>query len=429
LTLPRFNALTYNLMAERRVVITGMGVVTPIGNDLETVWSNLKNGVSGIRTIDAFDTTGYDCKIGGQVRDFDPKLFFKNPKDVRRTDRFTHLGMAAAKMAMADSGIDVDNLKERDRFGVIVSTGIGGLKTLQDQLQILVTRGPGRNSPFTIPMLISNMAGGVISMEFDLRGPNLCIVTACATSNNAIGESWRIIKSGDADIFLAGGAEASIVEIGIAGFSAMKALSTRNDEPERASRPFDRDRDGFVMSEGAGVVVVEELEHARARGAKIYCEITGYGVSADAYHMTAPPPDGEGAARAMKLALDHARISPEQVDYINAHATSTDIGDICETRAIKQIFGENAYKVSISATKSMTGHLLGGAGGIEMAACALAIRDSVIPPTINLENPGEECDLDYTPNVAREKKVRIALNNSFGFGGHNATLVASAFEG
>jgi 3-oxoacyl-[acyl-carrier-protein] synthase II len=416
-------------MAERRVVITGMGVVTPIGNDLETFWLNLKNGVSGIHTIDAFDATGYDCRIGGQVRDFDPKRFFKNPKDVRRTDRFTHLAMAAAKMAMADSGIDVGNLQQRDRFGVIVSTGIGGLKTLQDQLQILLTKGPGRNSPFTIPMLIGNMAGGVISMEFDLRGPNLCIVTACATSNNAIGESWRIIKSGDADIFLAGGAEASIVEIGVAGFSAMKALSTRNDEPERASRPFDRDRDGFVISEGAGVVVVEELEHAKARGAKIYCEITGYGVSADAYHMTAPPPDGEGAARAMKLALEHARISPEQVDYINAHATSTDIGDLCETRAIKQIFREYAYRVSISATKSMTGHLLGGAGGIEMAACALAIRDSVIPPTINLENPGEECDLDYTPNVAREKKVGIALNNSFGFGGHNATVVASAFEG
>jgi 3-oxoacyl-[acyl-carrier-protein] synthase II len=416
-------------MPERRVVITGMGVVTPLGNGVETFWSNLKNGVSGIATIDAFDTSGYDCKIGGQVRDFDPKLFFKNPKDVRRTDRFTHLAMAAAKMAVADSGIDIDNLKERDRFGVIVSTGIGGLKTLQDQLQILVTKGPGRNSPFTIPMLISNMAGGVISMEFDLRGPNLCIVTACATSNNAIGESWRIIKFGDADIFLAGGAEASIVEIGVAGFSAMRALSKRNDEPERASRPFDRGRDGFVMSEGSGVVVVEELEHARARGAKIYCEITGYGVSADAYHMTAPPPDGEGAARAMKMALDHARISPEQVDYINAHATSTDIGDLCETRAIKQIFGEHAHKVSISATKSMTGHLLGGAGGIEMAACVLAIRDSVIPPTINLENPGDECDLDYTPNVAREKKVRVALNNSFGFGGHNATLVASAFEG
>src|SRR6266705_559705 len=416
-------------MPERRVVITGMGVVTPLGNGLETFWSNLKNGVSGIATIDAFDTSGYDCKIGGQVRVFDPKQFFKNPKDVRRTDRFTHLAMAAAKKAMADSGIDISNLKQRDRFGVIVSTGIGGLKTLQDQLKILLTKGPGRNSPFTIPMLISNMAGGVISMEFGLRGPNLCIVTACATSNNAIGESWRIIKFGDADIFLAGGSEASIVTIGMAGFSAMKALSKRNDEPERASRPFDRDRDGFVIGEGAGIVVVEELEHARARGAKIYCELTGYGLSSDAYHMTAPPPDGAGAVRAMQLALEHARVSPDQVDYINAHATSTDIGDLCETRAIKQVFGEQAYKVSISSTKSMTGHLLGGAGGIEMAACALAIRDSVIPPTINLENPGEGCDLDYTSNVAREKKVRVALNNSFGFGGHNATLVATAFTG
>ena len=415
-------------MTERRVVITGLGLLTPVGNDVETFWSNLTNGVSGIHTIDAFDTAAYDCKIGGQVRGFDPKPFFKNPKDVRRTDRFTHLSMGAARLALDDSGIDVANLKDRNRFGVIVSTGIGGLKTLQDQLTILLTKGPTRNSPFTIPMLISNMASGVISMEFNLRGPNLCIVTACATSNNAIGESWRIIKFGDADIFLAGGSEASIVEIGLAGFSAMKALSTRNDEPGRASRPFDRDRDGFVMSEGAGIVVVEELEHAKARGAKIYCELTGYGVSADAYHMTAPPPDGEGAARAMQMALDHARLSPGQVDYINAHATSTDIGDICETRAIKKVFGDDAYKVAISSTKSMTGHLLGGAGGIEMAACALAIRDSVIPPTINLENPGEECDLDYTPKVAREKKVRVALNNSFGFGGHNATLVATAFE-
>jgi 3-oxoacyl-[acyl-carrier-protein] synthase II len=413
---------------DRRVVITGLGSVSPLGNDVETFWSNLKNGVSGIHAIDAFDTSAYDCRIGGQVRDFDPKPVFKNPKDVRRTDRFTQLAMAAAKMAVTDSGIDIENLERRDRFGVIVSTGIGGLKTLQEQLTILLTKGPSRNSPFTIPMLISNMATGIISMEFNLRGPNLCIVTACATSNNAIGESWRIIKFGDADVFLAGGSEASIVEIGLAGFSAMKALSTRNDEPERASRPFDRDRDGFVMSEGAGVVVVEELEHAKARGAKIYCELTGYGVSADAYHMTAPPPDGQGAARAMQLALEHARISPDQVDYINAHATSTDIGDICETRAIKQVFGDTAYKVAISSTKSMTGHLLGGAGGVEMAACALAIRDGVIPPTINLENPGEECDLDYTPNVAREKKVRVVLNNSFGFGGHNATLVATAFE-
>ena len=415
-------------MVDRRVVITGLGAITPVGNDVETFWSNLKNGVSGIHKIDAFDPSGYDCQIGGQVRGFDPKPFFKNPKDVRRTDRFAQLAMAAAKMAVEDSGIDVANLKRRDRFGVLVSSGIGGLKTLQDQLTILLTKGPSRNSPFTIPMLISNMASGLISMEFDLRGPNISIVTACATSNNAIGESWRIIKFGDADIFLAGGSEASIVEIGLAGFSAMKALSTRNDEPERASRPFDRDRDGFIMSEGAGIVVVEELEHAKARGAKIYCEITGYGLSADAYHMTAPPPNGEGAARAMQMALDHARISPDQVDYINAHATSTDIGDLCETRAIKQVFGDHAYKLSISSTKSMTGHLLGGAGGTEMAVCALAIRDSVVPPTINLENPGEECDLNYTPNIARERGVRIALNNSFGFGGHNATLIATAYE-
>ena len=415
-------------MTDRRVVITGLGLATPVGNDVDTFWSNLKNGVSGIRRIDAFDPKAYDSKIGGQVRNFDPKPFFKNPKDVRRTDRFSQLAMAAASLALEDSGIDVANLTHRDRFGVLVSSGIGGLKTLQDQLTILLTKGPSRNSPFTIPMLLSNMASGLISMEFDLRGPNMCIVTACATSNNAIGESWRIIKFGDADIFLAGGSEASIVEIGLAGFSAMRALSTRNDEPERASRPFDRDRDGFVVSEGAGILVVEELEHAKARGAKIYCELTGYGVSADAYHMTAPPPEGEGAARAMQMALNHAQLSPDQVDYINAHATSTDIGDICETRAIKKVFGEHAHKVAISSTKSMTGHLLGGAGGIEMAACALAIRDSVIPPTINLENPGEECDLDYTPNVAREKKVRVALNNSFGFGGHNATLVATAFE-
>lgn len=413
---------------DRRVVITGLGVVTPVGNDVKTFWANLRNGVSGIRRIDAFDTTDYDSKIGGQVRDFDPKPFFKNPKDARRTDRFSQLAMAAAKMALEDSGIDVANYKQRDRFGVLVSSGIGGLKTLQDQLTILLTKGPSRTSPFTIPMLLSNMASGLISMEFDLRGPNLCVVTACATSNNSIGEAWRIIKFGDADVFLAGGCEASIVEIGLAGFSAMKALSTRNDEPERASRPFDRDRDGFVVSEGAGVVVVEELEHARARGAKIYCEITGYGVSADAYHMTAPPPDGEGAARSMQRALEQARLAPEQVDYINAHATSTDIGDICETRAIKQVFGTHAYKLAISSTKSMTGHLLGGAGAVEMAVCALAIRDSVIPPTINLENPDKECDLDYTPNVARERKVRVALNNSFGFGGHNATLVAAAFE-
>jgi 3-oxoacyl-[acyl-carrier-protein] synthase II len=415
-------------MNDRRVVITGMGVITPVGNDLETFWSNLRNGVSGIRLIKTFDTAAYDCRIAGEVRDFDPKPFFKNPKDVRRTDRFAQLAVAAAKMAMKDSGIELGKTR-RDRFGVIVSSGIGGLRTLEDQHTILLTKGPSRNSPFTIPMLISNMASGVISMEFGLEGPNLCIVTACATSNNAIGESWRMIKFGDADVFLAGGCEASIVHIGLAGFGAMKALSTRNDEPERASRPFDRDRDGFVMSEGAGVVVVEELEHAKARGAKIYCELSGYGLSADAYHMTAPPPDGGGAVRAMQSALDHAGVSAEQVDYINAHATSTGLGDISETHAIKKVFGDHAKKVPISSTKSMTGHLLGGAGAVELAACALSIRDSVIPPTINLENPDPECDLDYTPNTAREKRVRVALNNSFGFGGHNATLLATAFEG
>jgi 3-oxoacyl-[acyl-carrier-protein] synthase II len=336
--------------------------------------------------------------------------------------------MGATKSAMRDSGIDLDKVN-CDRFGVLVSSGIGGLKTLEDQHSALVNKGPGRVSAFTIPMLISNMASGLISMEFGLRGPNMCIVTACATSNNAIGEAWRIIKFGDADIFLAGGSESSIIPVGLAGFGAMKALSTRNDEPQRASRPFDVDRDGFVMGEGAGVMVVEELEHAKARGAKIWCELSGYGLSGDAYHMTAPPPDGEGAARAMKMALDHAGVGPANVDYVNAHATSTGLGDICETRAIKAVFGEHAKNgLSISSTKSMTGHLLGGAGAVEMAVCALAIRDGKIPPTINLENPDPECDLDYTPNVAREKKVRVAVNNSFGFGGHNATLVAIEYK-
>ena len=410
-------------MNDRRVVITGMGVVTPLGSELELFWDNLLKGRSGIGRITRFDTADYDCRIAGEVRDFEPRNVFNNPKDVKRTDRFTQMAMGAAKMAMKDSGIDMEKTN-RERFGVIVSSGIGGLKTLEDQHSALVNKGPSRVSAFTIPMLISNMASGLISMEFGLQGPNMCIVTACATSSNAIGESWRIIKFGDADIFLAGGSEASIIPIGLGGFSAMKALSTRNDEPERASRPFDRDRDGFVMGEGAGVVVVEELGHAKARGAKIYCELTGYGLSGDAYHMTAPPPDGEGAARAMKMALEHASIRPEQVDYVNAHATSTDLGDICETRAIKTVFGDHAKNgLSISSTKSMTGHLLGGAGAVEMAICALVIRDSIIPPTINLENPGDECDLDYTPNKAREKKVRVAVNNSFGFGGHNATLV------
>src|SRR5438309_8888245 len=412
----------------RRVVITGMGAITPLGNDVETFWSNLKNGVSGIHTIESFDTSAYDCRIGGEVRGFDPKTVFKNPKDVRRTDRFAQLAMAAAKMAMTDSAIEMAN-ENPNRFGVLVSSGIGGLKTLEDQYSILLSKGPKRVSAFTIPMLISNMASGLISMEFGLRGPNMCIVTACATSNNAIGESWRMIKFGDADVFLAGGSEAAIIPIGLAGFGAMKALSTRNDEPARASRPWDRDRDGFVIGEGAGVVVVEELERAKKRNAKIYCELVGYGLSADAYNMTAPPPDGIGAARAMQLALDHAKLSIDDVDYITAHATSTGLGDVAEARAIKTVFRSRVKDVSISSTKSMTGHLLGGAGAIETAACALSIRDGVIPPTINLENPDHECDLDFTANVAKERKVRVALNNSFGFGGHNATLVVREFSG
>src|SRR3954466_11947469 len=408
---------------DRRVVITGMGVITPIGNELDTFWRNLQNGVSGIRKITAFDTSAYDCQIAGEVRDFEPKNYFNNPKDVRRTDRYTHLAMAAAKMAMQDSGVDMEKMN-RHRFGAIISSGIGGLKPLEDQHTVLLTKGPSRVSAFTIPMLISNMASGLISMEYGLQGPNFCIVTACATSNNAIGESWRMIKFGDADVFLAGGSEAAIIPIGLAGFGAMKALSTRNDEPEHASRPWDRDRDGFVIGEGAGVVVVEELERAKKRNAKIYCELVGYGLSADAHHMTAPPHDGGGAAHAMELALEHAQLSVDQVDYINAHATSTGLGDVAETRAIKMVFGERARSVSISSTKSMTGHLLGGAGAVEMAACALAIRDGVIPPTINLEKQDPECDLDYTANVAKERKVRVTLNNSFGFGGHDATLVA-----
>jgi len=415
-------------MNDRRVVITGLGAITPVGNDVESFWHSLKNGVSGIRTITAFDTTAYDCRIGGDVQGFDPKTVFKNPKDVRRTDRFAQLSMAAAKMAMADAAIDMA-LENPERFGVLVSSGIGGLKTLEDQYTILLSKGPQRVSAFTIPMLISNMASGLISMEFGMHGPNMCIVTACATSNNAIGESWRMIKFGEADIFLAGGSEAAIIPIGLAGFGAMKALSTRNDEPARASRPWDRDRDGFVIGEGAGIVVVEELERAKKRNAKIYCELVGYGLSADAYHMTAPPPDGSGAARAMQLALEHAKLSVDDVDYINAHATSTGLGDVAEARAIKTVFGPRAKSVSISSTKSMTGHLLGGAGAIETAACALSIRDGVIPPTINLENPDDECDLDFTAKVAKERKVRVALNNSFGFGGHNATLVVQEFTG
>ncbi len=415
-------------MTDRRVVITGMGVVTPIGNDLKTFWRNLIAGVSGIGRITAFDISDYDCKIAGEVRGYDPLAYFTNPKDVRRSDRYTQLMMGAAKMAFNDSGIDLETV-DRTRFGCMLGSGIGGLSTLGIQHTVLMDKGPRRVSPFMIPMMISNMASGLVSMEYGLQGPNICHVSACATANNAIGEAWRVIKFGDADAFLAGGSEASVDPLGISGFDAMRALSNRNDDPERASRPFDKDRDGFVLSEGAGVIVIEELEHAKKRGARIYCELAGYGLSADAYHMTSPLPEGDGAARCMEMAMRHAKVRPEEVDYINAHGTSTGIGDVCETKAIKKVFGEHAKPggLVVSSTKSMTGHTLGAAGAIEMAACALAIRDSLVPPTINLDHPDEQCDLDYVPHKTREKRVRVAVNNSFGFGGHNATLIAREF--
>ncbi len=410
-------------MSERRVAITGIGVLSPVGSDLDSFWGSLVEGRSGIRRIEGIDPTAFACQIGGEVQGFDPKPFYNNPKDARRTDRYGQLAMAAAKMAYSDSGIG-DSGYDPYRFGCMVGSGIGGLTTLETQHQIYLDRGPDRVSPFIIPMMIPNIASGLISMEYGLCGPNMSIVTACATANNNIGEAWRMIKFGDADIFLAGGAEASMSAMGLAGFASMRALSTRNDEPERASRPFDRDRDGFVMGEGAGVVVIEELEHARARGAEIYCELAGYGVSADAHHMTSPHPDGQGASHCMDMAMGHAGVDATDVDYINAHGTSTGLGDVCETKAIKRSFGDYAKDgLLVSSTKSMTGHLLGAAGGIELAACVKAIQTGVVPPTINLDNPDPECDLDYVAHQAREAKVDVAVSNSFGFGGHNATLV------
>jgi 3-oxoacyl-[acyl-carrier-protein] synthase II len=412
-------------MSERRVVITGIGVVSPVGNNLASFWDSLKAGRSGIGRIGAFDTEKFDCKIAGEVRDYDPTPYYKTPKDVRRTDRYTQLAVGAAKMSLDDSGLDLESI-DLDRAGVMIGSGVGGLATMETQVGQMMNKGPDRTSPFMIPMMISNMASGFISMEHGLRGPNMAIVTACATANHCMGEAWRIIKFGDADIILAGGSEACIVPVGVAGFAAMRALSLRNDEPERASRPFDKDRDGFVMGEGAGVIILEEYEHAKKRGAKIYCELAGYGLTADAYHMSAPNPEGEGAARCMRMAMKHAKVNPEDVDYINAHGTSTPIGDACETKAVKRAFGENAHQVAVSSTKSMTGHLLGAAAAVEMAACVMAMRDSLLPPTINLENADPECDLDYVPNTAREKKVKVAISNSFGFGGHNSSVVIKA---
>ncbi len=414
----------------RRVVITGIGVMTPIGDDLPTFWHNLANGVSGIGPITLFDTTLYDCKIGGEVKNFEPVNYFKVPKDVRRADRYSQLLMAASKLAVKDAGLGNFETVDRDRFGCFLGSGIGGLKSIEDQHTNLITKSPSRVSPFMIPMMIANMGSGLVAMEYGLRGPNMSIVTACASANNTLGEAWRTIKFGDADGFIAGGGEAAIAPLGLSGFGNMKALSMRNDDPTRASRPWDKDRDGFVLSEGAGVMILEELEHAKKRGARIYAELTGYGVSCDAYHMTSPTPDGSGAALAMNMALKHAQINPEQVDYLNAHATSTGLGDIAETTAIKRAFGGYAKNgLAVSSTKSMTGHTLGAAGAIELAACLLAMQHGVLPPTINLDTPDPECDLDYVPNVAREKKIRTAMSNSFGFGGHNATLVVSEFVG
>ena len=416
------------LMSERRVVITGIGCITPLGNDLTTTWEGLKQGRSGIGTITHFDPSPFDCKIAGEVKNFDPDAHFAVAKDARRSDRYVQLAVAASKMAIEDSGVDVSAIDPR-RFGVMVGSGIGGLATLEREHSTYLSKGPKRVSPFTIPMMISNIASGIISMEYGLRGPNMVIVTACATSNHNIGEAWRIIKFGDADAFVCGGAEAAILPMGLAGFGSMKALSTRNDDPQRASRPFDKNRDGFVMGEGAGVVVIEELEHARKRGATIYAELIGYGVSADAYHLSAPSPDGSGPAYAIAMALKHGKKNPEDVVYLNAHATSTGLGDVAETKAIKLAFGDHAtHGLMVSSTKSMTGHMLGAAGGVELIACVMAIKDSVIPPTINVEEQDPECDLDVVPNIARELPVNVALSNSFGFGGHNASVLVSKFE-
>ncbi len=406
-----------------------MGVITPVGNDVPTFWNNLIHGVSGIGPITHFDAAAYRCRIAGEVRDFTAAPHFKAPKEVHRSDRFTHLAVAAAKEAMADAGL-TGPLGDPERFGCIIGSGIGGLETTSEQHKVLLERGPGRLSPFMIPSLISNMASGMVSMEYGMQGPNYAPVSACATSAHAVGEAWRMIRDGDADAFLAGGSEAVIVPLGIGGFAAMKAMSTRNDDPTRASRPWDKDRDGFVMGEGAGILVMELLEHALARGARIYGEVAGYGLTSDAYHMSSPLPNHEQAQRSMRIALQKAGLNIHEVDYINAHGTSTPVGDVAEVRAVKAVFGGCAKNgIAVSSTKSMTGHLLGAAGVVETVVCLQAIKTGVIPPTINLDTPDEECDLDFVPKTARETPVKVALNNSFGFGGHNVSLVVRSFEG
>ncbi|MFA6560695.1 MAG: beta-ketoacyl-ACP synthase II [Verrucomicrobiia bacterium] len=410
----------------RRVVITGMGVVCSLGQTIEDFWRALIAGETKVGRITAFDPTAYDCQIAAEVLNFNAAPFFNMPKDARRSDRNILFGVAGAKLAVKDSGLDLPK-EDLDRAGCVIGSGVGGLGTFEQQHKILLEKGPSRMSPFTIPMMIGNMASGITSMELGLRGPNFATVSACATSNHAIGESSRSIRFGDADIMVAGGTEATILPTGIGGFAAMKAMSTRNNDPKHASRPFDKDRDGFVMGEGSAVVVLEELEHAKKRGARIYCEVVGYGQTADAHHITSPAPGGAGAARCMTHALNNAGLRPDQISYINAHGTSTEMNDKFETAAIKTVFGEHARKVAISSTKSMTGHMLGAAGAIEMIACALAITHGIVPPTINYQTPDPECDLNYTPNTAREMKVDAILNNALGFGGHNCSLVAKRF--
>jgi 3-oxoacyl-[acyl-carrier-protein] synthase II len=411
---------------KRRVVITGLGLTTPLGVGCDDVWRRILNGESGIGPITRFDASAHDTRIAGEVKNFRPEEYV-SVREVRRMDLFILYALAATRVAMETAGLDMAK-EDPERVGVIVGTGLGGLPTLEKYHSILLEKGPGRISPFFIPMLIANEAPGNIAIQYGIKGPNLSIVTACATGAHSIGDAFRIIQYGDADVMVAGGTEANLTPLTVGGFNALKALSTRNDAPEKASRPFDKERDGFVIGEGAGIVILEELERARMRRATIYAEVAGYGYNGDAYHITAPCPDGDGSMRCIRMALKDAGIGPDEVDYINAHGTSTDLNDSSETLAIKGAFGERAYHIPASSTKSMTGHLLGAAGAIEAIFSVLAIRDQVCPPTINYEYPDPECDLDYVPNTAREHAINVAVSNSFGFGGTNAVLVFKRFE-
>ncbi|MCY9512981.1 beta-ketoacyl-ACP synthase II [Paenibacillus apiarius] len=410
-----------------RVVITGMGIISPLGNEVDVFWKRLSHGESGISLIDAFDTANYKTKIAGQVRDFDADARFGR-KEARRLDRFCQFALAAAEQAYEDAGLSAWEQLDRERMGVYVGSGIGGIHTMMEQQSILNSRGPERVSPTLVPMMIANMAAAQISIKYGALGPSLSPVTACSIGNTAIGEAFRLIRYGGADVVFAGGTEAAITQLSLSSFSNATALSARNDEPSRASRPFDKDRDGFVMAEGAGILIMESLPHALRRNARIYAEVIGYGASSDAYHMVATHPEGRGATQAMRLALREAGIEPAQVDVISAHATSTGIGDLSETTAIKRLFAEQAYRIPVTANKSMLGHMLGAAGGAEAIALIKTLQEGIIPPTINLEEPDAECDLDYVPNKARSASVRIGMSNSFGFGGHNAVIVLKAYE-